>query len=123
MRMDRDLSDQYRADPTTFGGDGVVPEVIVFEEEEAEDYGEESLMDALSQYITFDLEGESVSGCENDFRHTRAILAEHGQEESAEEVIALLNKQGAYCDCEVLLNSRIDIVFIDDDDEELEQED
>src|SRR5438128_7019898 len=81
----------------------------------------ETLFEALEQYITFDDNGVPVHGCANDFRHTRAILASHGQEESAEEVIALLNKQGAFCDCEVLLNSRIDIVFVEDE-EEYEEE-
>ncbi|HUS17546.1 MAG TPA: DUF2695 domain-containing protein [Chloroflexia bacterium] len=37
-------------------------------------------------------------------------------------MLALLRTQGAYCDCEVLLNSRIDLVFLENDFDEDDDE-
>ena len=51
------------------------------------------------------------------------MLRRHDQADVAEQVLALLRAQGAMCDCEVLLNSRIDLVFLEDDIEYEDDED
>ncbi len=44
-----------------------------------------------------------------------------------EQVVDLLRAQGAMCDCEVLLNSGVDLVFLEDDleydDDEIDHQD
>ena len=116
--MNEFSQDEYKANPRAFSTDSASGDLsadIEFEDE----VETESLMEALEQYITIDEETQTIYGCGDDFRLTKEILAAHGQEESTDEVIALLNKQGAFCDCDVLTKSSIDIVFIeaDEDDE------
>lgn len=87
----------------------------------------ETLMEALSEVISVDPENGNVEGCANDFRITNEVLRRHNQEHVAAQVLDLLRAQGAMCDCEVLLNSGIDLVFLEDDlefedDEEEEEE-
>ena len=86
----------------------------------------ETLMEALGKVISIDPASERVEGCANDFALTEQVLRRHGQEDLVDQVRELLRAQGAMCDCEVLLNSRIDLVFLEDDgefeeDEEAEQ--
>lgn len=107
----------YRPDPNQYPNDSA-------REPEMEDAnpGDESLMEALSEHISRDPQTDEILGCNNDFRLTQEVLRRHSQEDVANEVVALLRTQGAHCDCEVLLNSRIDLIFLEDDDDELEDE-
>jgi len=75
----------------------------------------ETLMEALTQVISVDPETQHIEGCADDFRQTEAVLRRHEQEHVTTQVLDLLRAQGAMCDCEVLLNSRIDLVFLEDD--------
>jgi hypothetical protein len=58
---------------------------------------------AMCRYLGKKL-GYSTAGCDNTFRYTRAYLATYSPDVNAEEVLALLQRLGAHCDCEVGLN-------------------
>lgn len=46
-----------------------------------------------------------VVGCDNTLRHTMAWLKAHYEPGQAlEKVLAWIQEQGGYCDCEVMLN-------------------
>jgi hypothetical protein len=119
--MDRHLPQQHEPEPRAPGADSVG-----FEDDEDEidaHPGDESLMEALSEHISRDPETDEILGCNDDFRLTLETLRRHDQEDVADEVLALLRTQGANCDCEVLLNSKIDLIFLEDEDDELDDED
>ncbi len=112
-----ELLPHYHPDPRNYGSDG---SAFVEPEEEPRS---ETLMEALAEQISINPATEQIEGCANDFRLTEAVLQRHGQIEMAPHVFGLLRAQGASCDCEVLLNSRIDLVFLESDLDEIEDED
>jgi hypothetical protein len=116
--MDKYLPHQHQPHPHHYNNDAVTP--LEDDEEWEEAPVTETLMEALAEVISVDPETGDIQGCASDFRITQEVLNRHGQEQVADHVFALLRAQGATCDCEVLLNSRIDLVFLEDD---LEEED
>jgi hypothetical protein len=119
--MDKYLPHQHHPDPRHSGNDSAAP--LEDDEELEEAPATETLMEALAEVISVDPTTGDIQGCANDFRITQEVLTRHGQEHVAEHVLALLRAQGAMCDCEVLLNSQIDLVFLEDDleDDDLEE--
>ncbi|HMA36126.1 MAG TPA: DUF2695 domain-containing protein [Chloroflexia bacterium] len=110
--MDSHLPHHHEPDPRHYANDSGAPP----EDEETDDGpATETLMEALARVISVDPATGHIEGCANDFRITEDALRRHEQEEVAEQVLALLRAQGAHCDCEVLLQSRIDLVFLEDD--------
>src|SRR5690349_14854353 len=119
--MDQYLPHHHQPDPRHSGNDSAAP---LEDDEEMDDAPvTETLMEALAEVISVDPNTGDIEGCASDFRITQEVLTRHGQEQVADHVFALLRAQGATCDCEVLLNSRIDLVFLEDDleDEDLEE--
>ena len=118
--MDRHLPHQHEPDPRALSADSGGFED---DEDEIDDHpGDESLMEALSEHISRDPETDEILGCHDDFRLTLETLRRHEQEDVADEVLALLRTQGANCDCEVLLHSKIDLIFLEEEDDELADE-
>ena len=118
--MDRHLPHQHEPDPRALSADS---SGVEDDEDEIDDHpGDESLMEALSEHISRDPETDEILGCHDDFRLTLETLRRHEQEDVADEVLALLRTQGANCDCEVLLHSKIDLIFLEDEDDELADE-
>ncbi len=88
-----------------------------------EEPASETLMEALLETLTIDPKTQEIQGCDDTFRITQQILRRHGQEQVTDQVLALLRTQGAECDCDVLMHSRLDLVFLEDDLEEFEDDD
>jgi Protein of unknown function (DUF2695) len=109
--MDHFLPHHHQPDPEQYGGDSRTPGDAA----DGDAPMTETLMDALAEQISVDLESGHVDGCSGDFQRTEAILRRHQQEHVIPQVLDLLRAQGAMCDCEVLLNSGIDLVFLEDD--------
>jgi hypothetical protein len=116
--MDQFLPHHHEPDLNSIAGDS-----RSMPQPEEEEPITETLMEALARVISVDEETQHIEGCADDFRQTEAVLRRHDQEDVAEQVLALLRAQGAMCDCEVLLNSRIDLVFLEDDIEYEDDED
>lgn len=116
--MDQFLPHQHQPDPQHYSNDAAAP--LEDDEEWEEAPVTETLMEALAEVISMDPETGKIEGCANDFRITQEVLTRHGQEEITEHVLAILRAQGAMCDCDVLRNSQVDLVFLEDD---LEEED
>lgn len=115
--MDNNILPHYTPDPRNWDTDGGA-----FQDPEEEPRSE-TLMEALSDQISINPDTDQIEGCADDFRLTEAVLQRHGQTDVAPHVLALLRAQGANCDCQVLLNSRIDLVFLESDLEDLVDED
>lgn len=107
----------FHPDPDRISGDSGSPE------SPDEGPASETLMEALLETLTIDPETQEISGCDNTFRITEEVLRRHGQEDVTAQVLALLRAQGAVCDCDVLLHSRLDLVFLEDDLEFADDED
>jgi len=114
--MDK-LLPHYHPDPRDYDHDG---SAFPAPEEEPRS---ETLMEALAEHISINPATEGIEGCANDFRLTETVLQRHGQSAMAPHVLGLLRAQGASCDCEVLLNSRMDLVFLESDLDEDEADD
>ncbi len=115
--MDELLPHYQHPDPRNYTNDG---SAFI---EPAEEPRSETLMEALAEHISINPATEQIEGCANDFQLTETVLQRHGQSEMAPHVLGLLRAQGASCDCEVLLNSRIDLVFLESDLDEIGDED
>ncbi|HUS17545.1 MAG TPA: hypothetical protein VM536_21325 [Chloroflexia bacterium] len=76
--MDKHLPQKHQAHATP-GTNGAGPP-----EEDGMEQASETLMEALSERISFDPENGSIEGCENDFRITQEVLQRHNQQEVAE---------------------------------------
>ncbi len=61
-----------------------------------------ALGEHLEQYITFDSEKLTVHGCDHTLRYTLAWIEAHHYDR--ELWLDYLQRNGGFCDCEVLMN-------------------
>jgi hypothetical protein len=64
------------------------------------------LLGALESHITFGVDPPGTDGCANDHHLTRAFLTREGLDVET-ELAALVERGGACCDCEVVLNAKL----------------